>query len=89
VQLQVPQAAKAKAAAQGAVMRNRKHLHKWQQQRKQELARRERVKNLQAELARAHSLIGRLEPHDNHAELLRLRARVRTLEQQLRYISHG
>lgn len=68
-------------------MRDRKHLHKWQQQRKQEQARRERVKRLQAELAATHSLIGRLNPHDDHKQIRSLRTRTRTLEQQLRYIS--
>lgn len=68
-------------------VQNRKHLRKWQQQRKQEQARRERIKRLQAQLAQAHSLIGRLDPQDNYVEILTLRARIRTLTQQLRYIS--
>jgi hypothetical protein len=65
----------------------RKHPYKWQRQRKAELARRARIKRLQAELAAKHSLIGRLHPQDNHKEIRSLRARIRTLEQQIRYIS--
>lgn len=68
-------------------MMPRKHIRKWQQQRKQEIARRERIKRLQAQLAVAHSELGRLDPQECHVQCRSLRARIRTLEQQLRYIS--
>lgn len=68
-------------------MMRRKHPHKWERQLKQQQARRERVKRLQAELAAAHSLIGRLDPQKCHVQCRSLRARIRTLEQQLLYIS--
>jgi len=67
-------------------MRKRKTLYKWQRARKQEAQRRERVKRLKAELQRVHWLIGRLGPQTSHSEVSRLRKRVSTIEQQLRYI---
>lgn len=66
----------------------RKHLYKWQQERKAKVARRERIKRLQAELAAAQALLVPLElQQDSGDELRKLRAHIRTLEQRLRYIS--
>ena len=67
-------------------MRHRKTLYKWQRQRKEMEARRERVKRLRAEVARTHWMIGRMDEQGHHKEIKRMTARIRTLEQQIRYI---
>jgi hypothetical protein len=60
---------------------------KWQRQRQKQLARRERVKNLREEIERLHGeLTSRTDPTEYKA-VAKLKARLRTLEQQLRYIS--
>jgi len=68
-------------------MRKRQHLYKWQRQRQEFAARKERVKRLRDEVERAHSRIGRLDPESHHKEIKQLTARIRTLEQQIRYIN--
>lgn len=68
-------------------MRTRRREYKWQRQRREAEERRERVKRLKEELARTHSLIGRIDPQESHRELLRLRQHLRTLEQRIRYIN--
>jgi len=68
-------------------MRHQRRPYKWQRQRAEAKARLERVKRLKAEVARCHSLIGRIDPQDSHKEINKLRGRIRTLEQQIRYIN--
>ena len=46
-----------------------------------------RVRRLRAEIARLNFLIGRIDPQDNHRDVARLTARIRTLQQQIRYIN--
>lgn len=67
--------------------RNRKHLYKWQRQRLEFQQRRERVKRLRAEVDRLNWQIGRLDPKANHKQVKQYIARIRTLQQQIRYIN--
>jgi hypothetical protein len=68
-------------------MRTRKHLHKWQRQRLEHKQRCERVQQLRAEVDRLNWIIGRLDPQEHHRDVIKFTARIRTLEQRIRYIN--
>jgi len=59
----------------------------WQKRRKRQADRLERIKMLKSEIARRHSLIGRLDPRGDHKTICQLNRQLSTLSQRLRYIS--
>jgi hypothetical protein len=69
-------------------MRNRRRPYRWQRQRREAELRRERVAKLKADVKAVRLEIEK-DPGDDHAATLRLRARLRVLQQQIRYINSG